>query len=103
MNSKNINNFEIDSLAESRKVELVPLTPISYTINTYTVNINQGTESTGDVAYCDVDRNIHCNISITPGAKYKTIKRVLLLLYKSKLLFFLHALNDSFQVPSILY
>ena len=80
MNSKNINNFEIDSLAESRKVELVPLTPISYTINTYTVNINQGTESAGDVAYCDVDRSIHCNISITPGAKYKTIKRVLLLL-----------------------
>ena len=58
---------------------ITPITPIAYTIDTYTVN-SAGTKSTGSVAYCDSDRRIHCNINITPGAKFKSIKRVFLLL-----------------------
>ena len=60
-------------------IPIEPITPIEYTIDTYTVN-NSGTKSAGSIAYCDSNRRIHCNISITPGAKFKSIKRVLLLL-----------------------
>jgi hypothetical protein len=47
------------------------------------VDVNTGNTTTGNVAYCDSNRSIRCDISITPGAKFKSINKVLLLL-KSK-------------------
>ena len=72
-------NSDISIAAVIPNIPIIPITPIQHTIDTYTVN-NSGTKSTGSVAYCDSNRSIHCNISITPGAKFKSIKRVLLLL-----------------------
>ena len=72
-------NNDISVTAVIPNIPIIPITPIQHTIDTYTVN-NSGTKSTGSIAYCDSNRSIHCNISITPGAKFKSIKRVLLLL-----------------------
>ena len=54
--------------------------PISYSIQTYTINKNTGIVSTGSTATCNTTQSIHCNIAISPGAKFKSISRALLLL-----------------------
>ena len=87
MSNKNTNTNENLS-TDVQLAALLPLEPIvppvsrpiEYSINTYAINKSSGATITGSVAYCDSNRSICCDISITPGTKFKSIKKVLLLL-----------------------
>ena len=85
MSNKKTNTNENSALAPQLKailpiLPLNPIKPITYTIDTYTTNASTGEKITSNQAYCDSNRMIYCDISITPGAKFKSLKKVLLLL-----------------------
>lgn len=75
-----INNEESNITTAQERANILPIrpllqqSPITYSIDTYTVNKNTGSVSTGNTANCDGDRIIRCDISITPGAKFKALK-----------------------------
>lgn len=54
--------------------------PFYCTVKAITVDFNTGKEIDGEYLHCDSNRIIRCEITVNPGAKFKTVKRAFLVL-----------------------
>ena len=60
-------------------IELLPPTkPILCDVDVYEVNTATGQETHNSIANCNINTRVHCKITVTPGAKFKSISKAFL-------------------------